>query len=158
MPVEAGQVLVQVVDRVRWHDPLVRAKGGGCSRELRAFFLDLVPYHGGKATQLLHLQVGNPTRVLCWRRVCGKSVDPYQDARDSPSSCIRLALLSPVYIHHHQRVNHRAEGKYSQAPKQHHQADLGELCSSPEPGPASEHVQDMGGTTQSGCSMTAPPS
>jgi hypothetical protein len=44
-------------------------------------------------------------------------------------------------------------------PKEHHQANLGELCSCPEPVPdvaASKHVQDMGGTAQNGCSKTTP--
>jgi hypothetical protein len=49
--------------------------------------------------------------------------------------------------------------KCTLVPKQHHQANLGELCSFPEPVPdvaASQHVQDMGGTAQNGCSKTAP--
>jgi hypothetical protein len=49
--------------------------------------------------------------------------------------------------------------KCTSVPKEHHQAKLGELCSFPEPVPdvaASQHVQDMGGTAENGCSKAAP--
>ena len=128
----------------------------------------LQPHSSGRAARCMRLEcVVAKTHRGWWWLGCGLSKGPkvpQTTMRKCHScrpdcSCIQPSTSSPSSSYTSPGRPLCRSNRCTLVPKKHHQANLGELCSFPEPVPnvvVSQPVQDMGGTAQNGCSRTAP--